>query len=244
MSVESAEVPSSRSRVLWIVGGLFAIGLVAAVVAGLVGPGLGAEADAVDRSTIEELAEADAAGFAVDVGGEQVASWIVGSNVASAESLAAETGQKESDLQVAEGAVAAVVYSSVLESVGRERGKPVSAAEIEEAVRSATGIENVYTDGQPESSRSLKASQDDMLSDPKGRASVETMLYRARGLAAVVDGRDLSEPSVQADLRDWYRKQLAERDVRAVTPFGAVDHERLTELAFGFGPGGTEEVKE
>lgn len=192
----------------------------------------GSPASAGGEPTSPEFAQRDAAGFDIRIDGERLPDIVVGSAVANVRYLAKAAETNISDAEVAQTAAAGAVLQGVLESIGREHTGEITDDDIREMLRDATSIGDVY-DGDispamtPEE---LAKAKDELVRNPEKRASVESSLYRTRGLNYVLDGRSLGEPGVLDELIGRYERELVDRGVTAVTPHGKLSIEQLVEL--------------
>ena len=199
-----------------------------------------ATAGAAGDIPTEVHAAANADGYRITVDGKEVPDIVVGSSVAKVRVLSEQNGVKLSDDDAARYAGAGAVLLSVLESIGRENSKPVTDADIEESLRDAVSIGDVFEGQAPErmSPEQLEERKREVLSNPEDRASLESGLYRSRGLAHVIGDKDLRDPKALEELSAQYAAELEARKVTAVTPAGELSVDELVNFGLNLGQGG------
>lgn len=201
-----------------------------------------ATAGAAGEVPTEQHAAANSEGYRITVDGKEVPDIVVGSSVAKVRTLAEQSGAKLSDADLARYAGAGSVLLTVLESIGRENAEPVTDADIEESLRNAVSIGDVFEGPVPEemSPEELELRKRKILADPEDRASLASGLYRTRGLAHVLGDKDLRDPKVLEELRVRYLAELEARKVTAVTPAGELTVDELVDFGLNLGEGGFE----
>lgn len=123
--------------------------------------------------------------------------------------------------------VAAVTSEHLLAAYGRERGEPVTDADVDDAILGARETGRVDRPGETIDPAAA-------VDDPEIRRDVRVGLERSRGMSLVIaaGGTDRQGP-LDGLLQSWIAERLATTRVEATTPTGEVDDDTIARYGLG-----------
>ena len=178
----------------------------------------------------------EAKGITVQFGDEQVSATSIGSASAQVRLRAESRGTELTDQEIDERAATSVVLTLALQGLGREVGPMVTDDEITSSIMDSSAIGNVYDVSESASNSTVGVDPKTASSDPRYRAAMENILYRARGLASLIgQSGSIADPDAQARFKTWFRQAIEQNRVQARTQLGTLAPDTMVSLASAWG---------